>query len=135
MNSKQKGDIAEAFVIAKCLEKCWIVLKPFGDNLPYDIVVDRGFGFEKVQIKSSTYHNGSIQVYLLRVRSNTKKEISKKYRKEDFDLLGVYSPETKKVLLVPFSKIEGKIQTNFRVEKPKNNQSSGVVFSESFEIK
>ena len=40
MNSKDKGDIAEAFVTARLLEMGNSVSKPFGDNQRYDIIVD-----------------------------------------------------------------------------------------------
>ncbi len=39
-DTKLKGDIAEQAVIYNALKKGWGVLKPIGDRLPYDLVLD-----------------------------------------------------------------------------------------------
>jgi hypothetical protein len=51
MDTKQKGDIAEQAVVLKALKQGWGVLKPVGDRLPYDLVLDIGGSFVKVQVK------------------------------------------------------------------------------------
>lgn len=47
--TKQKGEIAEANVIAILLEKGYAISKPLGDNQPYDLVLDKDGLLLKIQ--------------------------------------------------------------------------------------
>src|SRR5579863_10024790 len=40
MDTKLKGDIAEQAVVLYALKRGWGVLRPVGDRLPYDLVLD-----------------------------------------------------------------------------------------------
>ena len=51
MNTKQRGDIAEQAAVLAGLKRGWAVLRPIGDNLPYDLVFEKENRFVKVQVK------------------------------------------------------------------------------------
>ena len=53
MNSKDTGDRTEAAVLSALLDRGYSVSVPFGDNDPYDLVVDRSGSFIRVQCKTA----------------------------------------------------------------------------------
>lgn len=53
MDTKVKGDISEQAVVYEALKQGWEVLKPFGDRLPYDLVIDVNGILVKIQVKSA----------------------------------------------------------------------------------
>lgn len=59
-NSKTVGDVSEAKVLARFIELDWSVSIPFGDNQRYDLILDRGLGLERVQVKTACYRSGSL---------------------------------------------------------------------------
>ena len=138
MNTKVKGNIAESFVIAKCMAHGWTVLEPRGENDPYDIVIDKhdGKGFQKVQVKSSTYYDdkGCLIAMITRVRNNSKGVIRKYYSRDEVDYFGVYSPELDKVYLIHFDDKKAKGALQLRVKPAKNNNAKNVMHAEKFEI-
>jgi hypothetical protein len=118
MNSKLKGDIAEAVFTAECLKRGWIISKPYGDNCRYDAILDRGNGLERIQIKSSTFSSerGVIQSATRRIYNNqTKGQICNSYSKKDIDAFVIYSPELEKLYFVPIDEQENKKYINLRV--------------------
>ena len=42
MNTKQIGDISEVTVLAELIKRGYTASVPFGDNDPYDLIVDIG---------------------------------------------------------------------------------------------
>src|SRR6185312_756936 len=89
MNTKLNGDIAEQAVILEVLKQSWCPLIPVGDRLPYDLVIDRGFGeLIKIQVKKafkSTKSKDSYIVSTRRIKTNRKVSIYKHYTRDDFD--------------------------------------------------
>lgn len=131
MNTKHIGDIAEAAVTLKCLQKEWEVAKPVGDNCAYDLILNRGNGFEKVQVKHGHLVNGCVKCSLDRVRQNSKGTIVKPYTNKEVDTFAVYCSELNTVYLVPFT---DKAKLNLRVESAKSNQQANIVFASNYLI-
>ena len=134
MTTKDVGDITEAYITAKCLEMGWDVLKPYGDNKPYDLVIDKGNGFKKVQIKSCTKHNGCIVMWLQRVRFNSGKKIKSNYKENELDYFATWDQETNVCYLINGDCGYDKPQLKLRIDKPKNNQVKGINWAKDFEI-
>ncbi len=101
MNTKNIGDKAEINIIAKCINKNWIVLQPFGDNQLYDIVINRGNGFERVQIKNGLIKNGAVRAYTRRTVGTTSKSAVFTYSIKEIDLIAIWCDETQKGYLIP----------------------------------
>ncbi|MBV9085817.1 MAG: hypothetical protein JOZ62_24345 [Acidobacteriaceae bacterium] len=86
MNTKHRGDIAEQAATLEALKRGWSVLRPIGDNLPYDLVFDIGGRFIKVQVKYGWLHAPS-QNYVVdnrRTKTNRRQMIREAYRPSDF---------------------------------------------------
>jgi PD-(D/E)XK nuclease superfamily protein len=95
MNTKQRGDIAEQAAVLEALTRGWGVLRPLGDNLPYDLVFDVGGQFVKVQVKHAWFDDPS-QNYVVdnrRTKTNRRQMVRQDYKPSDFDFALVYLPE------------------------------------------
>ena len=54
--SKSRGEAAEAAFLAKAASLGFGVAKPWGDSERYDFILDSGYNFWRVQVKSSQLH-------------------------------------------------------------------------------
>jgi len=52
--TKQKGDIAEAYVIYALRQKGFNVLVPWGEDNRYDLVSEKNGVFKRIQVKYAT---------------------------------------------------------------------------------
>lgn len=59
MNTKHKGDIAEQAAVLEALKRGWGVLRPVGDNLPYDLIFDVSGTLVKAQVKCAWFDEPS----------------------------------------------------------------------------
>jgi hypothetical protein len=125
--TNKKGDIGEAAFFFKATEKgYWAAKMP--QDCPYDFVLDRGQGLERIQVKyRSAKKNGSIQV-------NSYNESNSSFRsyKDVVDQFAVYVAETKEVYLIPADKVTKNVASIFRLSPTKNNQSKGVTLITEF---
>jgi PD-(D/E)XK nuclease superfamily protein len=64
-NTKRRGESAEAEFISRAIGLGFSVLKPWGDSDRYDIAIDHGQGFWRVQVKFTACHHRS--EYLLKL--------------------------------------------------------------------
>ena len=100
INSKVKGDIAEAAVIAAFLRAGFNVLIPFGDRNRYDIVLERDGKFQRIQIKTARIARGCLA---FNTCSNTRRNgerISTCYTGQ-IEAFAVYYPITDSIYFVP----------------------------------
>jgi len=94
MNTKHAGDIAEQAAALEALRRGWSVLRPLGDNLPYDLVFDIGLRFVKAQVKCA-WLDAPSQNYVVdnrRTKTNRRQMIREGYLPSDFDFALVYLP-------------------------------------------
>ena len=129
MHPKLVGDITTAAVLTRLLEAYGNVSIPFGDNQRYDLLIDTGEGFLRVQCKtgrlrdgivifnacSSSYHHPS---------RGTKEFYNHVYR-DQADVFAVYCPQTEDVYLVPVEDV-GVSKGSIRVDPPANHQAKGI---------
>ena len=128
-NTKTVGDISEAKVLAKFIELGWAVMIPFGENQRYDLVLDRGKGLERVQVKTAHYKSGAIRFKSCSQRTRTC--IKDKYNGQA-DLFGIYCLELDKVYLMNIDETDHQ-ELTLRLERPKNNQSKYIRWATNYE--
>jgi hypothetical protein len=129
-NPKRIGDISENYVRARFLEKNWVVYQSVGDNFRADIIIDRGNGLEKVQIKTAqklsetriSFPTSSSYAHRNRGRRN--------YRGE-CDLFAVYSPYTKKVYLLNVDDV-GPAKATLNLGEVQNKKN--IRYASNFEV-
>ncbi len=119
MHTVEKGDISVAMLTACFLRKRFVVLKPVSEHSRYDLVIDRGTGFERVQCKTAVLRHGSIIFNACSIVAHKGVRGARSYRGH-IDLFGVYCPATDACYLIPVNDV-GKIQGYLRHDPPKKN--------------
>ena len=102
MDTNQKGDIAEANVVAQLIEKGYTVSEPVNDHCRYDLVVDNG-ELNRVQVKyASLREEGRIYVSIKSSNPNTSGSNQKYYNEDEVDAFAVYCSDTDAVYWVEY---------------------------------
>src|ERR1700722_17664613 len=83
---KQRGEWVELQFMAAAALRGYRVLKPWGDSWQYDVAIDHGGKFLRVQVKGFSARNGT--GYLARLRHGNSREEC--YQPDDLDLFAIY---------------------------------------------
>ena len=130
MNTKDKGDVTEAMVLAQLVKDGIPVLTPFGDNQRYDLVAETEPGvFVRIQCKTGRLRDGVVS-FSTCSSSLHRGGVAKSYHGEA-DAFGVYCPDNDKVYIVPVNETGNKKGT-LRVTLTKNNQSKLVRLASTY---
>jgi PD-(D/E)XK endonuclease len=105
------------------------VLLPFGGGARYDLAYDDGGQLVRVQCKTAVLRKGCVE---FNTRSQGRDGTHHHYD-GDADLFGVYCPELEAVYLVPVEKM-GKGKGYLRIDKPKNNMTSGIRWAADYKV-
>jgi hypothetical protein len=129
VDPKSIGERSEAMIIASLLRRGRTVLLPFGDNQRYDLVIDDGGVFTRVQCKTGRVTNGAIE---FQTSSATYKGQKRHYHGEA-DVFAIYSPVLDKAWMIPVSET-ARSTCRLRLEPSKNGQQSGVKYASDYEL-
>jgi hypothetical protein len=137
MNSKHDGDIAEAFTTALFLSKGYTVLQPVGDNQRYDLVVENGDGFRKIQVKSCSIKNGCVVAYTRSVHNSRTKTTCIVYNTNEIDAFALYCKDNGQLYYINAKDIaddNGDLPktVSLRVHASKNNQTKNVKWAKDY---
>lgn len=128
-STHQKGVYGELAFTLRLIEKGYSVLHPVNPNSSYDLVIEKGGVFQRIQVKYLTSRHGVLRIELERPKRKTAS-----YRDRDVDAIGVYEPTEKKYYLIPISSIQSRSDFWLRLDTPKNSQHKGIHFAKEFEI-
>lgn len=127
--TKQKGDIAEAFVTFLLKQNGFNVLIPWGEDNRYDLVSEKNGIFKRIQVKYVTPKNGVLEVG---IRSCNNHSILH-YSQEDIDVIAAYSSNHNKVYFIPRNGRKNISSYNLRLIPTKNKQNKYVVMASEYE--
>ena len=127
--TKQKGDIAEAFVTFLLKQKGFTVLIPWGEDNRYDLVSEKNGVFKRIQVKYVSTRNGGLEVA---IRSVNNYNIIH-YSSKDIDIIAAYSPEQNKVYLIPLNSVKNRSQVKLRLTPTINKQNKYVTMATKYE--
>lgn len=129
MNSKDKGNIGEAIILAEFVKRNIQVSIPFGDNARYDLIADFNGKLNKIQVKYSSEISptGAASCHCA---SSTNHTTNKHYDTYDgdVDFLCFYIASWDITAIVPIDDIKGQKSIKFRKDLPKNNQQREIKF-------
>lgn len=127
MNSKNKGNIGEAIVLAEFTKRNIQVCIPFGDNARYDLIAEFNGKLNKIQVKycGQITENNSFTCPCASSTNHTTNKHLTTYD-NDVDYMAFYITSIDKLLLVPIEQLAGKKTITFRLEAPKNGQKIGI---------
>lgn len=98
---KGKGERCEAALIAALLRAGEDVLKPFGDNLRYDMVIDRAGKFYRIQCKAGRLKGNYVEFEPSSTHvTNTGKRSRHQGYRGQVEFIGVYCPQNDQCYLV-----------------------------------
>lgn len=128
------GEVGRWQIISVLARQRKHLLLPIGDHLRYDLVIDEGGTFLRVQCKTGRLRKGAVHFATCSVdsRSQQGKCLRRSYRGE-VELFGVYCADNNKCYLVPV----GKVGTNegcLRIDPPRNGQKTRIIWAEDYEI-
>ncbi len=126
------GQRSEAAILAAFMDRGFEVLLPWGTNHRYDMVLDLGDRFLRVQCKTGRLRNGAVDFVTQSVRSNTKRCLRRSYHGE-VDYFAVYCPENRAAYVVPCSDVTPG-QVTLRITAPANGQRRRIRWAADFEI-
>jgi hypothetical protein len=133
-NTSLTGEVCRTQVIAALTLQGKAVLLPLGDFKRYDLVVEEGGRFFRVQCKMGKLTKGAVHFHPCSIDSRSKKGgcVRKGYVGE-VDLFGVYCPALKTCYLVPVEDVTT-TECSLRVDPPKNGQKAGIRWAKRYEI-
>lgn len=131
MDTKRLGNIGEAKVLSSLVELGIPVYLQFGDNEPADYIIIVDNDCLKVQVKTSSTHNGEITEFDLTSSTvHRKNGVKHKYSLKEVDIFLCYDEKTKRIFVV---KNRGNMSgITIRYTPSKNNQSTNVNMYSNF---
>jgi hypothetical protein len=135
-NHKAIGERSEVIIMAKLVEVGYEVLKPFGDNLRYDIVIeDADEKFYRVQCKTGWMDEGKTVIKFATASSYNHTMQNKGWRnyRGQIDYFAVFCPENRGTYLIPIDHTGG-TQMNLRLTETKNKQEKNIRWAKDYEL-
>lgn len=134
MDTKQRGEVSEAKVLAHLKSIGLTVLTPFGDNAKYDLVCDTDDGFVRVQVKTGKLQDNGAIIFNTATRGhNMEDAYQKEYDSNDIDVFVVFCPQVDEYYAVDVEDAPSS-QMSLRVEPPGNGQTKGVNMAKEFDL-
>lgn len=123
MNTTQIGDVSEHKFVLRCLERGIPILRPVGNNLPYDFVIELNGLFCRVQVKTGYKgrSTGTIQFNTRSTSKNYTEVVSKGYYGK-VDFFAVVSQFVEYIMILPISEVSKGAMVLSHVDSRKKNQ-------------
>jgi PD-(D/E)XK endonuclease len=131
------GAISQAKVMAALAAAGKVVLVPYVNVRPYDLVMEEQETFLRVQCKTGRVFRGAIFFRPHRLRA-AKRETGWERRVTDYrgevDSFGIYCPENDRVYLVPIADVGIQRICYLRLMPAKNNQNKRIRWAKDYEV-
>lgn len=121
------GNVTEAMVLAALARLGKRLLVPFGQGQRYDLLIDEGTKFVRVQCKTGKLKSGCV---LFKNFSRT--DLGDKSYGDSVDAYGVYCPQNGKTYFVPASDCTVS-WTTMRIDPPRNGMRN-LRYAATYEI-
>lgn len=138
-NHKEMGERSEAIIIGRLVYSGYTVLKPYGENKRYDLVIeDADRKFWRVQCKTAWLSKDQKNL-LFNTCSNhyaytwQKDSMKRKHYRGDAEFFAVYSPDLDKVYLISVEKV-GISSGSLRLVPAKNSNQHGIRLAKDYEL-
>jgi hypothetical protein len=134
LTSDQKGNIAEAAIVASAAKLNIDVYRPVGEGGRYDMIVDLDDRLLRVQCKWASRHGDILSVRCYSSRRTSGGIVSRGYTTDEVDAFAVYSLELDTCYLLPPELWAGRRQLYLRLAPSRNNQRVGVNWARDYEF-
>jgi PD-(D/E)XK endonuclease len=135
-NPNHKGNVAELAIATEAARLGLSVLKPLTEHERYDLVLEIGGRFYRVQCKWGKRCKGGIEVRLRSsYHSPTKGYVIATYSETEVDLVAVYCGDLDRSYLLPASLFAERSMVFLRVEPTRNNQRAALNWARQYEFR
>lgn len=135
LTTKQRGNITEVECMLAFLKLGYNVLTPYGDCERYDFAVDIDGKFLRIQVKTANANHikdGYIEFNTSNKTTKEGKFVRHAYTSEQIDYF--MTAYENKCYLIPVEECSTNSQKRLRFVPPKNGQTKGITFAESYEL-
>jgi hypothetical protein len=108
--------------------------RPVGEGGRYDMLLDVGERFIRVQCKWAPLHGDVIIVRCYSSRRNRDGLLRRIYEPGEIDAFAAYCPTTDRCYFLPYEMFFRRCQIQLRISATKNNQPLGVNWAKDFEF-
>jgi hypothetical protein len=122
---KQRGEWVELKFMTEAAQRRFAVSKPWGDTRAYDVGIEHGENFLRVQVKSTTYRVAA--GYLCKFKPNHMKKLD--YSLQQIDLFAAYVIPEEVWYLIPAVLLLGKRRKNHGHALPRRAASKEGLLS------
>ena len=131
MNTKKKGDIAEFEVLTFLARNGYSVSIPFGENNPYDLIVESpSTKLYRIQTRSCSWKN---EVLIVSLRSTLRIEGKNTWRPLDTSRIEAFAAwDGSSVYIIPTHSIKATQAISIRRQPAKSGREKGINKSEDF---
>ena len=127
VHTKVIGETTEAIVLAEFVKAGFPVLLPFGENQRYDLVIEAGGRFLRVQCKTGRPVQGAV---CFNATSHDGHRPRQGYRGQA-DLFAVYAPCTRQVYVLPVDEV-GETSVWLRLTPTTANNQYGIRYADDY---
>jgi hypothetical protein len=127
------GERSEAIIFAELIKRGHRVLIPYGTNHRYDLVVDVGGRFLRVQCKTGRLRGGVVRFNTASTRANTLRAFTTPYDADQIDLFLIYCPDTDRVYALDVGEAASS-NGCLRVDPTANGQAKGIRWAAEHEL-
>jgi antitoxin (DNA-binding transcriptional repressor) of toxin-antitoxin stability system len=134
LDTNRKGAIAEAEIAAAAIRLGIPVLRPLAEHGRYDLALELGDRFLRVQCKWAR-RRGSVILVPCRTNRRAAEGFRRTfYSHDEIDALAAYCADVDRCYLLPGPMIWGKTMIQLRLEPARNHQRAGLHFSTHYEF-
>jgi PD-(D/E)XK endonuclease len=133
-DTRSVGDRTEAICLAHLLRTYETVLIPFGNGRRYDLVVDDGSRFLRVQCKTGSLRKGVIEFNTASITHPAGGITGRRHYRGQVDYFAVYCQATDRVYLVPVDDV-GISKGYLRLDASLNSQTKGLRWAKDYEMR
>jgi hypothetical protein len=130
-NPTSKGKTSEAIILMALVSLGKVVLIPWGEER-YDLVLDEGDRFVRVQCKTGTLRRGLV-VFKTCI-TDARRPLGDGGYAGQVDAFAVYCPQLKRAFFVPIAAVTSPFWGYLRVEPPLNGQVRNIRWARDYEL-
>ena len=102
------------------------VYRPVGEGGRYEVLLDLGERFVRVQCKWAPLHGDVITIRCYSSRWNLDGLLRRMYGPGEIDAFAAYSPATERCYFLPYKLFPGRTHISLWIGEPKSNQRLGI---------
>lgn len=131
---KQRGEWVELRFMATAAERGFFILKPWGEIRPYDVGIEHGQNFLRVQVKSTTCRTGT--GYFCQFKPHYLKK--QDYTLDQLDLFAAYVIPVQTWYIIPAALLLGEVRKSgimiYPVDPLKKDRYSYEAYKEAWPL-